>query len=254
MGEFDESLILTSPPIHTKRVKDAQYLMAGHNAFAETANPIHPYKGKLNSIADVATMTAARESKYWCGYPESELYESFGQTLYECLHGIRELPKDYIERREQRIALSHLTIGHKAMNYGLTQIGIKESPAGTNRQKFGLWYGFNGVPWCDIFISYCMAQVGHPQFKYSFVPQTVEDARYNRNGMTLVTTPQVGDLCAYRTAEGIDMHIAFYVSGIDKNTFWDLGGNTGPTNMSNGGEVLKQIREYSQISHIIRVK
>lgn len=29
-----------------------------------------------------------------------------------------------------------------------TDLGETENPAGSNRQKFGAWYGINGVPWC----------------------------------------------------------------------------------------------------------
>lgn len=254
MGEFDDALILTSPPIRGKIVKDAQWLMSGKNAFADTPNPIHPYKGKIDGVAGTKTMTAARESKYWLGYPESELYASFGQTLYECLHGVRELPDDYKTRRAERIALANLTIGHKALNIGLTQVGIKEDPYGSNKQKYGVWYGYNGVPWCAIFDSWCFAQVGHPQWRYASVALAVHDARYNRNGATLVTVPQLGDLMCYETAEGPDEHIAFFAGAINSKSFYDLGGNTGPTNMSNGGEVLKQVRQYSQVTHCIRVK
>lgn len=254
MGEFDDALILTSPPIKGKRVKDAQYLLSGKNAFAGSSNPIHPYKGKIDGVAGPATLTAARESKYWLGYPESELYASFGQTLYECLHGLRKLSADYQSRRAERIALANLTIGHKALNVALTQIGVKENPFGSNRQPYGLWYGFNGVPWCAIFVSWCMNEVHHSEWRYASVREAVDDARYNRRGATLVTTPQVGDLMSYTTAEGPDEHIAFFASGIDSKTFNDIGGNTGPIDMSNGGEVLKQVRSYSQVSHVIRVK
>lgn len=255
MGEFDRALILTSPTIKGKVVKDAQYLLSGKNTFVDDElGTIHPYKGKIDGVCGPSTMTAAREGKYWCGYPESELYESFGQTLYEILDGIRELPKDYHTRRAERVAASHLTRGHKALNVALTQIGYHEDPYGSNDQKYGIWYGFNGVAWCDIFVSWCFAQIGYKEFRYSYVPTTVHDALYNRNGMTLVTAPQAGDLCCYHTGEGDDMHIAFFHSVINKTQFYDVGGNTGPSNMSNGGAVLKQVRSYSQISHIIRIK
>lgn len=40
------------------------------------------------------------------------------------------------------------------------ELGNTESPAGSNRTKYGLWYGWNGVPWCMIFVMWCFAQVG----------------------------------------------------------------------------------------------
>jgi len=42
-----------------------------------------------------------------------------------------------------------------------SQIGTKESPAGSNKQKYGVWYPMNGSPWCAIFVSWCFAQAGY---------------------------------------------------------------------------------------------
>ena len=35
--------------------------------------------------------------------------------------------------------------------------GPTESPPGSNRTPFGAWFGLDGVPWCNIFVSYCFA-------------------------------------------------------------------------------------------------
>lgn len=34
-------------------------------------------------------------------------------------------------------------------------LGVKESPLGSNKQKYGAWYGMNGQPWCAIFVCWC---------------------------------------------------------------------------------------------------
>ena len=39
-------------------------------------------------------------------------------------------------------------------------IGYTESPAGSNQTVFGAWFGENGVPWCDIFVSYVADRAG----------------------------------------------------------------------------------------------
>lgn len=38
------------------------------------------------------------------------------------------------------------------------EIGKRESPAGSNRVKYGVWYGLNGTPWCAMFVSWVYAQ------------------------------------------------------------------------------------------------
>ena len=38
--------------------------------------------------------------------------------------------------------------------------GVKEDPAGSNHQQFGVWYGLDRVPWCAEFASYCLYLAG----------------------------------------------------------------------------------------------
>ena len=40
------------------------------------------------------------------------------------------------------------------------ELGNTESPAGSNRTKYGKWYGLDGEPWCMIFLQWCYDQVG----------------------------------------------------------------------------------------------
>ena len=49
--------------------------------------------------------------------------------------------------------------GERAPTEAITHIGFKEKPTGSNKTAFDEWFGVNGVPWCNIFVSYCF-QVG----------------------------------------------------------------------------------------------
>src|SRR5436190_16166283 len=40
--------------------------------------------------------------------------------------------------------------------------GTKESPANSNKTKYGQWYGLDGEKWCAIFISFVYHHAGHP--------------------------------------------------------------------------------------------
>ena len=40
------------------------------------------------------------------------------------------------------------------------EIGSTESPAGSNKTKYGKWFGLDGNPWCMMFIMWCFAQAG----------------------------------------------------------------------------------------------
>ena len=40
------------------------------------------------------------------------------------------------------------------------ELGTTESPTGSNKTKYGAWYGLNGQPWCMIFIQWCFDRAG----------------------------------------------------------------------------------------------
>ena len=45
--------------------------------------------------------------------------------------------------------------GVRALVVARRNLGVRESPPGSNRTPFGAWFGEDGVPWCAIFVSYC---------------------------------------------------------------------------------------------------
>lgn len=253
MAEFDNPLILSSPYMIGKRVNDAQYLLKGNNRFPGLA----PFKdGKIDGIYGPQTALATKSAKYWLGYPNSGINETFGQTLYEYLRveKWRPLPQEYRERRSARLAAAALTPGKKALDFAINEIGNHESPWGSNLQKYGQWYGFNGVPWCAIFESYCFAHTGKTNYRYSYCGYIYYDAVRGRNGLKLVWTPQPGDVVVYNLHGDPFAHTAFFEKWITQgSSFYDVGGNTGPTNVSNGGAVMRQERNVGIVSHFIRV-
>ena len=40
------------------------------------------------------------------------------------------------------------------------ELGNTESPAGSNRTKYGKWFGLDGYAWCMMFVQWCFAQAG----------------------------------------------------------------------------------------------
>lgn len=252
--EFVPALRLTTPHMTGQPVKDAQWLMQGNSVFGPG---LATYKdGDLDGDYGPQTAQAAARTKWWLGYPESAVLPTFGQTLYEYLNPqiARPLPPDYKTRRAARIAA--ITPGVYAIETALTQLGYEESPRGSNRTKYGQWYGFNGVPWCAIFESWCFAHSEHPRssYRYAAVEMIYLDARAGRNGLRLVSQPQRGDVVCYSLHGDTFAHTAFFDEWIPPTTqFWDVGGNTGPSNVSNGGAVLRQKRDRSMVKAWVRV-
>ena len=48
--------------------------------------------------------------------------------------------------------------GVRALALARMNVGVREWPAGSNRNPFGAWFGEDGVPWCAIFVSYCFLE------------------------------------------------------------------------------------------------
>lgn len=53
--------------------------------------------------------------------------------------------------------MSKLTLLH-VISVAKAEKGYHESPAGSNRTKFGAWYPMNGSPWCGMYVSWCFRE------------------------------------------------------------------------------------------------
>ncbi|MDP3556259.1 MAG: hypothetical protein Q8T03_02730 [Bacteroidota bacterium] len=50
----------------------------------------------------------------------------------------------------------------KIIEVANSQLGVSESPANSNKNPYGKWYGFDGLPWCAMFVSWVYNQAGNP--------------------------------------------------------------------------------------------
>lgn len=144
-----------------------------------------------------------------------------------------------------------------------SQVGYKESPASSNQNKYGDWYGMNGVPWCAIFCSWCDQTGGRPTrsfvcgMRYSYVPYIVSDARLGKNGLSVTSSPKPGDLVCYDwSGDGEHDHVGIVQSSPDgRGNFWAVEGNTSTSDNSNGGQVMERNRNKGgQGTVFVRVK
>lgn len=139
------------------------------------------------------------------------------------------------------------TLRLQALAKAEAQVGYKESPAGTNGNMFGSWYGMNYEPWCAMFVTWCYETAGgSPSFqqgsRYAYCPYVVADARAGKYGLKVTTSPTPGDLCVYDwQRDGTFDHIGLFHSGTGFS--WQaIEGNTSTSNNSNGGEVMRRNR------------
>jgi hypothetical protein len=167
-------------------------------------------------------------------------------------------------KQQPPIARKPSSLGQLALAEALKHLGETERPADSNKTAFGKWFGVDGVPWCNIFVSYCFV-VGA---KYvicagykgagvyangcTFVPTT--EAWLRASGMWKgATTPMPGDIAIYNWDGGAPDHIGIVEADLGGGKFNAIEGNTAVGNDSNGGQVMRRLRYVSQVDGFGRV-
>lgn len=167
---------------------------------------------------------------------------------------------------------------NEVMAIAKKQIGYKESPANSNRTKYGRQFGLNGEAWCFIFEWWCGWKAskkhgGSNPFPHNANAAYGQDDIVNKMGGTWVlkktTSKQArkdalkryragdcvdfdfGAYDAYRRHTGlVEKVVGDYVYCIEGNTTKD--GKSG--SQSNGGQVCRKKRHYTDICSCARPK
>lgn len=125
-----------------------------------------------------------------------------------------------------------------------SQIGIKESPAGSNRVKYSSWYGLVG-PWCDMFVSWCANQagVGNVVGKYAYCPSHVNYFKSKGWWHDAEYKPQPGDIIFF-ASRGVACHVGIVERRNGSYSVTTIEGNTSVSSNDNGGAVMRRARTY----------
>lgn len=136
----------------------------------------------------------------------------------------------------------------KIIEVASKEIGQGETPLNSNKSKYGKWFGFDGVAWCGMFVSWCYAQAGIPLGKIGFTKgfagcQTA--VAYFKEKKKITAFPQAGDIVFFDwNADGRYDHTGLFVKWIELNkSFETIEGNTAVGNDSNGGQVMRRTRK-----------
>lgn len=248
-----KAIRLTSPLTRGARVTHAQKTLKT-NRFQKDY-----LQGAVDGDFGEGTARGCKRAKFWCGYPASAIQPTYGDTLDALLTGKRKLPPAYATRRKQRVAAAaKKPLRLKALARAVTQLGVEESPAGTNQQKFGAWYGDDGEPWCAMFVTWAYVLEGSTAFKrgsrWAYVPWIVNAARAGQGGLAITTSPYPGDLACYDwDNDGIADHVGLFERPENKGAFSAIEGNTGIGNDSNGGKVMRRERQRSSVQCFVHV-
>jgi peptidoglycan hydrolase-like protein with peptidoglycan-binding domain len=123
-----------------------------------------------------------------------------------------------------------------------SQLGYTEQPAGSNRTKFGEWYGMDGSAWCAMFVSWCAANSDNasviPRFAY-----TPAGAEWFKSRASFGSRPVVGAIAFYDTAGlGRISHTGIVESVAGDGRWYAIEGNTDVAGGRTGGSVRRQLR------------
>jgi surface antigen len=146
------------------------------------------------------------------------------------------------------------------LKIAVNEIGFSESPPGSNLNKFGEWYGMDGVQWCAIFVSYCFYKVGMPLTVsnakgFAYCPSGVE---WFRAKGQFFSTPKVGDVVFFdwykdespcRSDADNNCSDAWHIGIVESvnadGSITSIEGNTSSTSNGNGGTVMRRNRTSS---------
>jgi hypothetical protein len=212
--------------------------------------------GPIDAIYGPATATAVR------AFQRDNSLEVDGVAGPQTLDTLKATVKPAKPRAVQRKPSEP---GKLALAKGVKELGEKERPANSNRTQFGQWFGVDGVPWCNIFVSYCFATGAkyiicegfHGAGVYAkgctYVPTT--EAWLRATGMWKgQTTPLAGDIAIYNWDGGVPDHIGIVEEYVGGGKFNAIEGNTAVGNDSNGGAVMRRLRYISQVNGFGRVR
>lgn len=147
-------------------------------------------------------------------------------------------------------------VGSGVLDLAQRQVGVVEKPSNSNRQKYGEWFGWNGVAWCNIFISWLYWHVGSPippiqtakgcAYVPTMVTHAVKTGQWRPRG---TYTPKPGDLIIFKFTTRPD-HIGIVKAVLPDGRIWTIEGNTNASGSRTGGGVWEVYRRSGIMGYI----
>lgn len=145
---------------------------------------------------------------------------------------------------------------NKVLAVARGELGNTESPAGSNRTKYGKWFGLDGYAWCMIFVMWCFNQVGALKLLPKRTASCGDLMRAAKAAGCWVTKDyRPGDVVIYDFPGGAATDHCGIVEEARADGVTAIEGNTSERgSQSNGGMVCRKTRLQSQIVGAVRPK
>ena len=137
----------------------------------------------------------------------------------------------------------------KILTIARGEIGVKESPAGSNKVKYNTEYGGGPKAWCCVFLWWLFREAGASGLFYgggktAYAPTLL--AHHKKMGQA-VSDYKPGDVIFFDfNGNGTADHVGLCESWDGKN-ITTIDGNTGEGNEANGGAVMRRTRHKKYI-------
>ena len=131
------------------------------------------------------------------------------------------------------------------------ELGYKETPANSNRTKYGAWYGLDGQPWCVMFVEWVFAQAG-VKLPIETASCTILMNAAKSAGNWVTSNYQPGDAVIYDWGGDKRPDHCGIVEAVGGSSITAIEGNTAIGNDSDGGEVMRRTRTLGQILGAVR--
>ena len=138
-----------------------------------------------------------------------------------------------------------------ALEIARGEIGVCESPPGSNEVKYNDWYYSRRVsgeayPWSMAFVQWCFYMSGEP-LPYKTASCSALLRWFRRNAPQRVnSSPAPGDIAIFSCGR------AGIVESFTQYTLTCIEGGASPENAADGGEVMRATRRISNVSAFIR--
>lgn len=142
----------------------------------------------------------------------------------------------------------------KIVEIALKEVGYSENPAGSNKTKYGKFFGLDSVPWCGMFVSWVHDKAGVVMPKIGFSKPGFAGCQsayaYFLKNKKIVKDPLPGDIVLFDwNGDGRYDHTGLFIKNLGNTPagtgmFESVEGNTAVGNDSNGGQVMVRKRYY----------
>lgn len=164
--------------------------------------------------------------------------------------------------------MSELSQAGKVLAVATGEIGVKESPAGSNNVKYNTAYYGQAVhdglwgtkfPWCAVFVWWCFREAGLSELFYAggkTASCTTLWSWFKGKGQTVpIGQAQSGDVVFFNWTRGPKGTVANHVGIVESrsgDTLTTIEGNTAVGNDGNGGAVMRRTRKANVVLAVAR--